>query len=459
MQLKRTVIAGSVMAVLAAMSGTAAASGFALIEQSASGLGNAYAGGAASAEDASTIFFNPAGMSLIKGRQLVLAGHAIGPSARLSNQGSTTATSPLGAPVALTGGNGGNAGDWALVPNFYYSADINPQTKFGLGINAPFGLKTEYDAGWVGRYQALKSDLKTININPSIAYRVNDSVSVGVGVSYQYANAELTKAIDFGTVCSFTALAAACAGAGITPQSAAGDGVAKIEGNDWSWGYNLGALFQVAADTRIGVAYRSEIRHELSGNAAYTKPAALPAPLAGAASVTDTGVKASVTLPDSLSLSIMNQMSPKLALMGDVSWTRWSRFQELRIRFGNGAADSVTPENWRDTYRISAGATYQYSDAWKSRIGIAFDQTPVTDQFRTPRIPDNDRTWISVGASYKVSPNGLIDFGYAHLFVKDAPINKAETLSSSLPSTLTETLRGNYKNSVDILSVQYTHSF
>ncbi len=452
MMFKQTMVSWSVAGALLAMSGSVAASGFALIEQSASGMGNAYAGGAASAEDASTVFFNPAGMANIKGRQFVVAGHVIKPSAKFSNQGSTTASPPSGAPVAINGGDGGDAGHLAFVPNFYYLMDVNSQVKFGLGVNAPFGLKTEYDNGWVGRYQALKSEIQTINFNPSVSYKANDMVSLGVGINYQYIKGELTKAIDFGSICTF-----AGAPTGVCPNTPQlSDGFFKLTGNDWSWGYNLGALFQVNQDTKVGLAYRSKIDHELSGDANYTN---VPVALAAQPSVTNTGVKLNITLPETLSLSVAKQIGEKFSVMGDVTRTGWSKLQELRVRFANGAADNVTPENWKDTYRYAIGATYQYNDMWKSRVGIALDQSPVSDQYRTPRVPDNDRTWLTFGAGYKVSSSGTIDFGYAHLFVKDSSINKTEVIASSLPAALTETLKGNYKNNVDIFSAQYTHSF
>ena len=218
-------VAGSMLA----MSGTVAASGFALIEQSASGLGNAYAGGAASAEDASTVFFNAAGMSQVKGSQVVVAVHAIKPSAKFSDTGSSPA-SASGQPL---GGNGGDAGSLAYVPNFYYVMDVNPQTKFGLGINAPFGLKTEYDAGWAGRFQALKSEVKTVNVNPTLSYQMNEIVTLGLGVDYQKIDAELTNNVVLG--------------AGVV-------GAAKVSGSDNAWGYNLGALIRVSPDSRVGVA-------------------------------------------------------------------------------------------------------------------------------------------------------------------------------------------------------------
>lgn len=452
MTTRRKLITTAVTAALAAASGGAAASGFALIEQSASGLGNAYAGGAAAAEDASAVFFNPAGLTRVPGRQMVIAGHAIRPSAKFTNNGTTNGVGGAG-----TGGNGGDAGDWAIVPNFYYAMDINPQWKFGLGINAPFGLKTEYDNGWVGRYHALTSELKTVNINPMLAVKVNDKVSFGFGVSYQNAEAELTRNVDFGTVCFGSVFTpAGCTAAGILPGNAGAvrsDGFFKLDGDDWSWGWNLGGLFQVTPDTRIGVAYRSEVKHTLSGKATFNNPT-LPGAFAAltATTATTTGnATADVTLPESFSASFVSRVNPKWEIMGDASWTRWSRFKELRVKFANGAADNVTPENWGDTWRVSFGASYQYSDPLKLRFGIAYDQTPVSDQFRTARIPDEDRIWLAIGGSYKVSPKGKIDFGYAHLFVDDASIRETVTGSGSL--------RGSYKSDVNILSAQYTHNF
>src|SRR5450759_4709410 len=161
---KRTRISGLVAGAMLVMSGSAMASGFALIEQSGSGLGNAFAGGAASAEDASTIFYNPAGMSRLSGKQIVVAGSMIKPSAKFSDTGSTPA-----ALQTANNGNGGDAGSWSLVPNAYFVMDVNPKTRVGLGINAPFGLQTQYDANWMGRFQAMKSKIQTTNLNPSVS--------------------------------------------------------------------------------------------------------------------------------------------------------------------------------------------------------------------------------------------------------------------------------------------------
>jgi long-chain fatty acid transport protein len=165
----------------------AQAAGFALIEQSGSGMGNAYAGGSAIAEDASTIFFNPAGMTYIQGTQAVGAIHFIKPNAEFNNQGSVAADFPGPSPAKPLGSEGPNAGDLALVPNAYFKTDLNENIKLGLGINAPFGLKTEYDKEWLGRFQADMSELKTINFNPAIAFKVNDQLSLGFSRGRRFA--------------------------------------------------------------------------------------------------------------------------------------------------------------------------------------------------------------------------------------------------------------------------------
>lgn len=432
-------------AVALLLSPPAHAGGFSLSEMSAASLGNAHAGGAALAEDAGTIYYNPAGLTRMSGRQFMITGSAIRLSAEFANRGSLSA-----AGTPLTGGNGGDAGSWTAVPSLFYAMDIGSGLRFGLGVHSPFGLVTEYDAGWVGRYQALKSELQTININPVLAYRVNDMFSVGGGISAQYVHVELSRAIDFGSVCVGSLGAGTCAPLGFLPQ--ARDGAVTVKGNDWGYGFNLGAMATPNDKMRFGIAYRSRISHGLSGNADFTKPAGLPAPLAASPTFTDTGATASLDLPDLLSVSGYVELDPKWSAMADLSWLHWSRFKELRIHFNNGAADSVTPEEWRNTYRLALALNYRYNDMWKLRGGVAYDQSPVRSEFRTPRIPDSDRIWLAFGAQFKTSHDGTWDFGYAHLFVKDASINKAEPPVGG-------TLVGDYSSNVNILSVQYSQTF
>lgn len=394
---------------LGSLAGQAHAAGFALIEQNASGLGNAYAGQAASAQDASTIFFNPAGMTLLPDRQVVMAGHLIAPNAEFS--GNTTF------PVAglNDGGDGGDAGSLAFVPNGYFAFRLTPDVHVGVGLNAPFGLATEYDRTWAGSTQAIKSELKTINLNPSIAWKATESVSLGAGVSIQYAEATLSNAVGVGQV-------------------------GTVQGDDYGWGFNLGALWQMNPSTRLGLSYRSEVDYTLEGTFDVNGTVLLDP------------VSADATLPDSASLSLFAKLNDRWDFLADVTWTGWSDFDELRVLRPDGTTLSVTDESWENSFRFSIGANYRYDDKLTLRGGVAFDETPVPDvAHRTARIPDEDRTWISFGVQYRLSGRSVIDVGYAHLFVKDARIDRQE----SAPFRLI----GDYDASVDILSAQLTHSF
>jgi long-chain fatty acid transport protein len=390
---------------LAGLANLAQAAGFALVEQSASGLGNAYAGQAASAQDASTIFFNPAGMTRLPDRQVVMAGHLIKPQFKFDG-----AVSP-----AIGGGNGGDAGDLTLVPNAYFAYRLTPDVYLGIAMNAPFGLKTEYDNTWLGRTQAIKSDLKTINLNPSIAWKVSESLSLGAGLNIQYAEATLSNATN----------------TAISPS------VGTVKGDDYGWGFNVGALWQLNDATRVGFAYRSEIDYTVKGTFNVNGVTVVP-------------IRADLTLPDSASLSLFHTLDTRWDLLADVTWTGWSDFKELRILRNNGTTLGLTTENWDDVYRYSLGVNYHLNDRIILRGGVAYDQTPVSDAYRTARIPDGDRTWIAFGGQYRLSDRSALDFGYAHLFFKDTRVNKTENGI---------TLSGTYEGSVDILSAQFTHNF
>lgn len=436
---------GAIALNLIAVHGAMAA-GYSLAEMSAASVGNAHAGGAAGAEDASTLFYNPAGLMKLPGNQFTIAVTGIKPEIKFENQGSTSA---LGTPV--TGSNDGDAGSLVGVPAIFLAGDVNPNLKWGIGVHAPFGLKTHYEDGWVGRYQALKSELTTIDINPVLAFKVSDTVSLAGGLDFQRGSAELTRAIDFGTVCFAAVGPGTCSALGVLPQQK--DGAVKVKGNGWGYGFNLGALFDLSPSTRVGVTYRSKIKQDIDGDATYTIPG-LPGPLAALGATpatTNSNAHASIDLPDSIDAGFYTELDPRWSIMGDAIWTHWSRFQELRIRFDNGAADNVTQEQWRDTVYVALAANYKYNDAWKFRLGVAYDPTPVKDEFRTARIPDNDRTWLSFGTRYNWSKASSLDFGYARLFVKDADIRETVTGAS--------TLKGKYTSHADILSVQFNQSF
>ncbi|NJK47722.1 aromatic hydrocarbon degradation protein [Candidatus Gracilibacteria bacterium] len=420
-----------------AMAQPAFGSGFGLIEQSVTGLGNAFAGSVAVSEDASTIYFNPAGLTFLPDNSIMGGAYLISPTVRFSNEGSTAVNG-----VSLRGSNGGEAGEDSFVPNFYAAWSVSERIKLGLGVNVPFGLATKYEEDWVGRYQAVTSELKTININPTVAAKVTDELSIGLGLNIQYADAKLTNAIDFGAI-------ALAAGFPSQPQSA--DGFLEVQGNDWSFGYNIGLLYAPSPDTRIGLAYRSGLEYTLEGEADFTTPQSA-ALLTRNGLFTDTDVKARLKTPDSLSLGFYQKVTPKIAVLGDVTWTNWSRFDELRIQYDNPVQpDSVQPENWEDTMRIGLGVNYLPNENLTLRAGVAYDQSPVRDDFRTPRIPDNDRFWLALGLSYRPTESLSFDVGYAHLFVGDANIDQVNVTG--------DRLRGDIGSDVDIIGVQVNWRF
>ncbi len=463
--MKKTKVYLLAVSSLLMTAGNVNASGFALIEQSASGLGNAYAGGAAAAEDATTVFFNPAGMVLLKGQQLVSVLHYISPAASF---GKETARNVAG--TSLSGGESGDAGVATPVPNIYYAARLNSDLAVGLGISTPFGLTTEYDNTWVGRYHAVKSEMMTININPSVAYKINNRFSVGAGFNAQYLKAELSSMIDFGLAAysrllstGQNAQATALATAGALSNTRA-DIFGVLKGDSWGYGYNVGALFTPSESTRFGIAYRSQIKHSLKGDATFSPRdssylSALGLSATAGAMFANQTIASSITLPASLSVSAYHRINPSWAIMADASWTQWSSFDKLIINFDGSLKNSpsITTESWRDTWRLSAGASYTPMPKLVVRTGFAFDQTPVPDaEHRTPRIPDNDRYWMAIGAGYAFSDTMGADIGYAHLFVTDAKINKSSTTPEDSGRG---TLVGTYKDSVDIISAQLKVNF
>ena len=443
--IKLKLASAALTAVFIGTTGLVKASGFALIDQNASGSGNAYAGAAAVAEDASTIFFNPAGMSYLPDSQFVAAGQAIRPTASFNNNDSKT-IGPLGTPATMSGGNGGDPGNWAFLPNVYYAKAVTDSIHLGLGLNSPFGLETKYDNSWVGRYQVLNSKLQTININPSVSFKANDWLSLGAGINIQYAETTLTNALDVGTICYGKVNPRTCGAMGLTPQNS--DGNVSIKGNDWGVGYNLGVIFRPIESTRIGIAYRSRINYNLKGNATFSN---IAAPLAGY--FPNSAVTANFVEPDSVSTSLVHQLNNQWDLLADATWTHWSLFKQLKVVATSGAVLNNQPENWQDTMRYSIGASYRYTEKLKFRVGSAYDQTPVKDAYRTARIPDNNRIWMSVGANYKLSSSSSFDAGYTHIFINNAPINQGAV------GTVTGQVQGSYNSSIDIISIQYTHTF
>lgn len=401
------------------------ASGFALIEQSGSAQGTSYAGAAANAEDSSIMWFNPAGLSEVENDEIIGAAHIIAAYADFENNNSTIKSS--GNP--LTGKNDNGPGV-SVVPNFYWKTQFGDY-DIGLGINVPIGSTVEYDQDWVGRYHAVYTSTKTLNINPAISRKINDQLAVGFGLNAQYIAVNLTQKLPFSV------------------EFGGKDGYADLEASGIGFGYNLGLLYTLENNTKIGLSYRSAIAHHATGEADFDVEGAL----ASNPQYADQDIEASVTLPATASLSVLYPYSNKLNLLADVSWTGWSSFDELRIEFDD-RADSVQPEEWNDIMRYSVGATYQYNPKLILRSGIAFDETPIpSKELRTPRIPDSDRVWLSFGAGYEVQKDLRVDVAYTHIWGGKPKIQATDAETENL------VLSGQFQTHVDILSAQVVWNY
>jgi long-chain fatty acid transport protein len=421
--------------ILAAFSGTASASGFQLLEQNASGISNAYAGSAAVADNASTIYFNPAGMTQLQAREVSGGVSAVDPSFSFKNKGSSVGT--LGAA-----GEGGDAGGWAFIPNGYASWALNKDLYLGIGVGAPFGLKTEYKDPWLGAAQSEMFEVQTLNINPSVAWRVNDKVSLGAGLNWQLLKAEYLRKAAVNTV-------------------GASHVDVKMKLEDSAWGWNLGALFTLSPSTKVGISYRSRIKYDTDGDVKLKDDgsglgAATAAGLIAAGRQSD--VKASLTLPDTFIMSVTQKLSDRWEMLGDVSWTGWSSIPKVDIMRTSGILNGQNAQtldtDFQDTWRVALGATYKYNDAWKLKYGIAYDQTPVKRaETRLTSLPDNDRVWFSFGAQWALDKSSRLDLGASYIYVRDSKINNNQTALGR------GTVTGEYEGNIWLLGAQYSMSF
>lgn len=333
-------------AMLLAISGLASAAGYQALEQNASGLGVAYAGSAAIADNAATLFANPAGMSRLEGVNFSMG--VVGVSERYKFRNNAGVSS------------GGDAGESNALPNAYLTWQFTPALTVGLGVSRPYLLDTRYDAGWAGSASGIETELTTVNVNPAIAYKVSDVVSLGAGLNYQTMDVRLTRTGE------------------------------DFKGDDNSLGWNVGALFTLSPAMRVGVAYRSKIEHAISG--------------------TDSGVAArrDIDTPAVFTLSVWQQVSDRWEAMGDLSHTRWK------------GVDGFDLDN---AWRLAWGAAYKYNDQAKLKFGIAYDRSPVTDSKRTVRMPDSSRLWLSVGGQWTFG-RSLLDVGYAYRYMRDVSIEQ-----------------------------------
>ena len=427
--IRKEILAGvPVMAALAMLSfaNDARAGGFEIREESAEGMGDAFAGETAKAYGPNTAYYNPAGMTRLKGNSFAQTVSWIQPNVTFS--GTNTGAAGSGG-AATSGSNGGQAAQPVAVGSTFGVIEVNPDLKIGLSVAVPFGLRTSYDSGWLGRYQALTSGITDYEFQPSVAYRVNEHLSIAGGPRISYLTAKMSNAVN---------------------QTLLGrpDGKQTVNGDSWAGGYTAGALYEFDKGTRVGVNYRSRILHHVKGD---IKNEGL-SPLLG---VVDQGAEAKLMLPDKVTVGVYHEINDRLSLVSDISWTNWSLWKSLNV-VGDRGASSSYDYKWRDTLFVSLGADYRLDERWVVRAGVAYDQTPTKDATRDARFPDSNRYWLSTGASYFLTPDTSIHFGYAHIFMDDAKVNYSANTNGTIGSGR---LSGSYNSSVDLISASVSFNF
>lgn len=402
------------------MATNANASGFNLKEQSVAAQGNAFAGATAGAEDISYSYFNAAGLTRHKGTKVVVGGTYIAPRSKAK----WAEAGPAGSPFEDSEINNGNIVHAAVAPNMSVSHQLNDKWTVGASLNVPYGMVTKYEDDWAGKYHGTLSKVTTVTVTPMAAYKATDKLSLGAGLQMQYIKARLRNS-------SYT-----------PPIST--NNATTLEGYTFDIGYQLGAMYEFTQATRVGVGYRSEVKHKLKGDIEFAQ----------GASMLNQDIGARLTTPANLTIGAYHDINEQWSVMAEYGRTFWSSFDELRI-VGDKGLNSVTEERWDDTNFYAIGASYKYDDSWKFRLGMAIDESAVGEEYRTPRIPDSDRLWYSGGIQYTQNENITWNLAYTYI--------RAEKGRVALKGTGLDAARGSldalYKNDIHMLGVSFNYSF
>ncbi|MDI3273143.1 OmpP1/FadL family transporter [Pseudomonas sp. MDT1-16] len=400
------------------------ASGFAINEQSISGMGTGFAGRSSSADDASTIFGNPAGMSRLKREQVTGGAAFLDAHTDISDASSR----PNG------GTNDGDMVPFIAVPMGYYVKPIDEHWAFGVGMYAPFGLVTDYENGFAGRYFGSKSEVKIVTLQPTVSYAFNDTVSIGFGPTINRIDGKLESNVS------------------LNPLAA--DGTVKIKGDDTALGYNVGILVQATDSTRVGLTYHSKVKYKLEGDTKvnYNLLGAL-----GQNPSQKYDASLDITTPESVDFSVTHQLDDQWTLYAGSTWTRWSRLKEISVENSgvpaalNSRFGTITEEqNWHDTWAHAIGASYKVNKQWVLRTGLSVDQAPTNNENRSPRIPTGDRKIFSLGAGWSPTDDLTIDVAYSYLVEESVKVNN---------SNGRQTYSAKYENSANGFGVGATYRF
>jgi long-chain fatty acid transport protein len=405
------------------------ASGFALNEQDVAGMGTGFAGRSSSADNASTVYGNPAGMARLEGQQITGGVAAIDASTDIKNAGGRSSGSNKGDMVPFTG-----------VPFGFYTNKLNDQWAIGFGVYAPFGLVTDYETGFQGRSFGSYSKVSVITLQPTVSYAFNDRVSIGFGPTINRISGKLESELA------------------LTPNPAVPNTNITIKGDDTAVGFNVGVLVQATDTTRVGLTYHSKVSYKLEGHTEVTAPTPTAAVLASGRY--DASLK--IDTPESYDLSVTQDINDAWKVYAGTTWTRWSRLKDITVnnegvtRAGGAAAPQIVgtisePQNWHDTWAYAVGTSYQVTKQVVLRTGLTFDQSPTNNTDRSPRIPTGDRTIFSVGLGYQVMPNMIVDLAYSYLKEEPVKVNKSNALGSSYSAK--------YENSANGFGLGVTYKF
>ncbi|MEQ5776084.1 outer membrane protein transport protein [Thalassospira sp. NFXS8] len=415
-------VSGTALLGSLAIATTAHASGYQLREVSGTLQGSSFAGMSTSSVDASTIFYNPANIGQFDHSTYSVGGTLVMPKSTLKN---AKATAPFGQNVSRT--DYGDMAQDAFIPNAHAVWKLTDNLNMGISITAPWGLVTDYDGDFAGRFFGTTSDIKTTNVKPAFAYRFDNGLSLGAGLQIQYMDARLSKAV--------------VTGAGTEAAS-------DVKGDDLALGWSAGMNWEVIPGTRIGASYTSEVKQHLKGDVKFGSTAAY----------NDQSASAEVTTPEFVTFGIAQDIGEKWTIMADAQWTNWTSLTNLTFNYGGNVSNLGTPVtssseyyNWSSAWFGALGARYQYDENWAFTGGVAYDQTPVKTEHRTVRLPDSDRYWVSLGTSYKVNNWADVSLGYTHIFAKEAHV--------SLRDSSNNTFSGDYESKVDIIALQAKFQF
>ena len=419
------------------------AASFQILEQSPAHLGKAFSGTASDVIDASGVFFNPASIVALEQPVLTLGGNAIFTSSKFNDTNSNT------------NGLNGKTDEIGYVPNIYYAFPLFESFSLGFGINAPYGLASEYEDDWHGRYLATFSQLEIVNFSAVGAFKITDAWSLGLGLNYQHAEVTLESQFD------------STLGVNPSPDT---DSSATIEGDDTNVAGDVSLFYRPTSRTAFGLIWREGGDFDLEGDARFSfnplcspgqgyPTGAPPAPTTGTicavALNTATGAaEARMQLPDTVTLSGSHQLNNNWEIHGDIAWTEWSSLQEVDvINSGNNLPINTLELHYSDTMRYALGITHSSDAPWTWRFGIAFDEAPQKNPERVnPRIPDQDRVWFSAGFNYEFSPSTSIDLAYTYIKVDEARISNTNTQTG-------HHVEGTFDADVNIIGVQANFQF